>query len=168
MRPLLLLFTVLFSHSFVFASPPSCHLERNYEAHPGFFTVPELNFTMNQVRFYIYSDGSFDFEPLQLLTTNRRERARSYQSHLPVGYDRFGRISNVNGVLITYYRNGALRSLGDLFMEYKGKSGKLHKVNGHKVAWKKSARKQHKHGHIYVHRPMSHLNHKIRNVRLHQ
>lgn len=77
-----------------------------------------IQFIEGNIRFNIHLNGNFSFEEL-----GRRHYRRNA---ILIRRDRIGRITRVGDVWISYYRNGDVRRIGSVFIQYR--RGRLSRV----------------------------------------
>ncbi|MDC7993669.1 hypothetical protein [Altibacter sp. HG106] len=109
-----------------------------------YFNAQEILFVENGVLYKVNTVGEFNFKPLRQQTFGTRGRSNVNVNH-PVGApghiysydrgrrafvttDRLGRIRTVGNSRITYLRNGKVKSIGSISMDYH--RGRLIRVGG--------------------------------------
>lgn len=140
---------------------------KNVAYYPGTYdrycNSEEIRFVENDVLYMVAIDGTFRFRqlnrPYQYSRTRRNHRTVYYNSapgHVTYSYgrrgyvsnirtDRFGRIRSIGNTYITYQRNGKVKTIGCVTMQYHrgllysvgnlyviyGRHGKIRKTKGH-------------------------------------
>ncbi|NER16480.1 hypothetical protein [Spongiivirga citrea] len=108
--------------------------------------VQPIRFVERGVVFFVYPNGSFDYNPQRTrlrhrrgtyygasisapgFNINYRNRGNRFRNGLRVSYDYYGRIKTVGGVYITYNRRGKVRRIGRVNISYN--RGRLYNVGG--------------------------------------
>lgn len=113
---------------------------------PHYRSAQPVVFVERGVEFFIFPDGSFDFN-----TDYGHKRSRySHRSTLSsnygrvwngsgrshgvyVSYDRFGQVRRINNMSIDYDRRGKVRHIGSVVMKYNRGNGRLKQVGSLRV-----------------------------------
>lgn len=108
--------------------------------------VQPIRFVERGVVFFVYPDGSFDYNPQRTrlrvrrgtfygasisapgFNVNFRNRGNRFRRGVRVSYDHNGRLKTVGGVYINYNRRGKVRRIGRVNISYN--RGRLNRVGG--------------------------------------
>jgi len=111
--------------------------------------VQPIRFVERGVVFFVYPNGSFDYNPQRTrlrvrrgtyygasisapgFNFNYRNRGNRFRNGLRVSYDYYGRIKTVGGIYISYNRRGKVRRIGRVNIGYN--RNRLHHVGGLQV-----------------------------------
>ncbi|MFP2994702.1 hypothetical protein ABN763_02280 [Spongiivirga sp. MCCC 1A20706] len=108
--------------------------------------VQPIRFVERGVVFFVYPNGTFDYNPRRSrlrvrrgtyygasisapgFNFNYRNRGNRFRNGLRVSYDHYGRLRTVGGIYIDYNRRGKVRRIGRVHISYN--RGRLHRVGG--------------------------------------
>jgi len=104
---------------------------------PDFYSDETIEFRERGIKFYVFLDGTFDFNTattahVDYIERGRRSKRRATRG-IRIEHDYQGRVRRIGNVFISYSYNDKVKRIGSVFIKYN--RGRMHKVGHLKIKY---------------------------------